>query len=147
MLKYISAIALGVIILGSSGAYACNPPSPSQVGLNNHCLAVPTVLVHLTYLPKQIELKVGNTVVFAADGPRYGSNASVPSVKLNSPGSMGELDAQWFAKGTLRNRGDEERLWNAFQATQLGTFTLTVTYSAEPGIAPRTEQVTIKVVP
>jgi hypothetical protein len=145
MIKLITAIALSMIVLGSASATECRAPQPrpDMSGLKAPCVAVPTVLVHLSHLPTQVELKVKESVVFAADGPGYASGASKPAVTLDSPGSMYELNPDVFYQTTLFSRGDEEGLWNAFEAVQPGTFTATVTYSAMPGTAPRTATITI----
>jgi hypothetical protein len=143
-----TAVLLSGIVLGGANAIACNGPhvpGPNDPVPACRLAVKPPKLIHLTYLPAQIDLKVGDTVVFAADGPQPGSNASNPAVTLDSPGSLRAVGVRYYNESTLRNRGDEERLWNAYEATQPGTFTATVTFSAAPGTAARTQTITITV--
>lgn len=149
MLNKILATGLlfSALLFGNANAFACQGPhipSPGEPG-RGHCIfnAKPTQLIHLMHLPATIDLHVGDTVVFAADQPR---NASNPTVTLDSPGSMRALDVRYFYGATLQQRGDEERIWAAFEATQPGSYTITVTFSAAPGITARTQKITVNIV-
>jgi len=144
MKKYLIALAFSTLVSTGGTALACEP-LPANSPVQSSCVQAPTKLIHLTHLPKQIELKVDETVAFAADGPAPGSNGPKPSVTLDAPGSLKELNPYEFFTATLHARGDEEGLWSAYQATQPGTYTATATFSARPGEAAHTEKITIVV--
>jgi hypothetical protein len=99
-------------------------------------------MVHLHHIPYQIDLKVGDTVAFAEDKVSGGSK---PSVAIPASSAWKELNPAIYYKGTLFSRGDEEGLWNVFEAAQPGTYTATVTHSAAAGAVAKTETVTIVV--
>ena len=138
------SLALSAAILTGGSALACSTV-PANSPIQSSCVQAPNQLIHLSHVPAKIELKVGETVAFAADGPAPGSHGSKPSVTLDVPGSLKELNPYVFGTATRYQRGDEEGLWNAYQATQPGTYTATVTYSAKPGEVAKTKPLTIVV--
>jgi hypothetical protein len=150
MSKFAAALVLSAMLLGGGAAHACSTPVINQApgAPMGHCIpSPPAVMIHLTYLPKQIELHVGETVAFAADKPQPGPTAIDPSMVMNIPGSLTELNPAAYFQVTLRSRGDEERLWNVFEATKPGTFYASVVFTPAPGRAPLAIPVIINVLP